>query len=446
MPLTSIGLWQTSPHLQSFPRAIVHIDGDAFFASCETALHPELRGRPVVTGRERGIASSLSYEAKARGVVRGMMLSDVRRVCPDAVILPSDYETYSLFSKRMFAIMRRFTSVVEEYGIDEGFAEITGLRGPLHMGYEEIARAMKTAIDAELGFTVSVGLAPTKSLAKIASKWQKPNGFTSVPGRAIRGYLSALGVEKIWGVGPNTAAHLRSLGIFTALEFIERPFEFVVAHFNKPHQEMWHELNGVCVWPVVTEEKSTYASISKTKTFTPPSGDVEFLMAQLTRNLENACIKARRHGLVARRLVVYLRTQQFSHAAAEAKITRASNFPHDLLPHVRTLVEEIFRRGVLYRATGVVLADLSADTSVQSSLFESPVRMEKLQRVYAAIDALDAAFGKHTVHLGGSQKTFSGAQFLGNDGRSRATAREQNLLQGETARQRVRIPRMIMSV
>src|SRR3989344_4235904 len=137
MPLTSIGLWQTSPHLQSFPRAIVHIDGDAFFASCETALHPELRGRPVVTGRERGIASSLSYEAKARGVVRGMMLSDVRRVCPDAVILPSDYETYSLFSKRMFTIMRRFTSVVEEYGIDEGFADITGLQRPLQKNYIE---------------------------------------------------------------------------------------------------------------------------------------------------------------------------------------------------------------------------------------------------------------------------------------------------------------------
>ncbi len=425
--MPTIGAWQTSPHLQSFPRAIVHIDGDAFFASCETALHPELRGRPVVTGRERGIASSLSYEAKARGVVRGMMLSDIRKMCPDAVILPSDYETYSLFSKRMFSIMRRFTSVVEEYGIDEGFAEITGLRGPLHKGYEEIARAMKAAIDAELGFTVSVGLAPSKSLAKIASKWQKPNGFTAVAGRAIRGYLSALPVEKIWGVGPNTAQYMYTLNIRTALDFIERPFDFITAHFNKPHQEMWGELNGECVWPVVTEEKNSYASISKTKTFTPPSGDAEFLMAQITRNLENACIKARRHGLVARRMVVYLRTQQFSHTAAEAKITRASNFPHDLIAHVRTLLAEIFRRGTMYRATGVVLADLSADASVQSSLFESPVRIEKLQRVYAAVDALSAEFGKHTVHLGGSQATFT-----------RAT--------DETIRQHLNIPRLMVTV
>ncbi len=403
----SIGLWETSVHIRSFPRAIAHVDGDAFFASCETALHPELRGRAVVTGKERGIASSLSYEAKARGVRRGMMLSEVRKICPDAVILASDYETYSLFSKRMFSIMRRYTSQVEEYGIDEGFADLTGMRGPLHMSYEDIARAMKKAIDEELGLTVSVGLAPTKSLAKIGSKWQKPNGFTSITGHAIKGYLSALDVSCIWGIGPNTSKYMYSLGINTAHDFISKSFEYVATHFNKPHQEMWYELNGESVWPVVAEEKTTYASISKTKTFTPPSSDPEYLVAQLTRNLENACIKARRHGLVARKIIVYVRTQQFEDIVMEAKITRASNFPNDLLPHMRTLLKEVFKYGTQYRATGIILADLQSDMAIQSSLFESVVQMEKLQRVYAAIDLLDAQFGKHTVHLGGSQKTFT---------------------------------------
>ncbi len=410
-----IGIWETGVHLQSFPRAILHVDGDAFFASCETALHPELRGRVVITGKERGIASSLSYEAKARGVRRGMTFKEIKQLCPDAIILSSDYETYSLFSKRMFAIMRRFTGQVEEYGIDEGFADLTGMREPLHMSYEDIARTMKKTIDEELGLTVSVGLAPSKSLAKMASKWQKPNGFTSVPGRAIRGYLSVLPVENIWGVGRNTTQYMNSLGILTAADFTSRPFEFIEQHFTKPHQEMWHELNGVAVWPITVEEKTTYASISKTKTFTPPSIDPEFLVAQLTRNLENACIKARRHGLVARRLIVYLRTQQFSHVAVEAKITRASNFPHDLIPHMRTLFADAFKRGVQYRATGVVLADLQTDSSVQSSLFESPVRMEKLQRVYAAVDALSAEFGKHIVHVGGSQTKFARPQSVATE-------------------------------
>jgi impB/mucB/samB family len=101
--------------LSSFDRAIVHIDGDAFFASCEQSRRPKLQGRPLVTGKERGIAASMSYEAKARGVTRGMRIADIRKVCPEAVILPSDYETYSLLSKRFFAIVRRYTPDVEEY-------------------------------------------------------------------------------------------------------------------------------------------------------------------------------------------------------------------------------------------------------------------------------------------------------------------------------------------
>jgi len=125
--------------LHSFPRAILHIDGDAFFASCEQARDPQLQGKPVITGKERGIAASMSYEAKARGVTRGMRLFEIKRLCPDAVILPSDYETYSLLSQRLFAIVRRYTPEVEEYGIDESFSDLTGLRRPLRMSYEEMA-------------------------------------------------------------------------------------------------------------------------------------------------------------------------------------------------------------------------------------------------------------------------------------------------------------------
>ena len=118
--------------LHSFPHAIVHFDGDAFFTSVEQALHPDLKGRPVVTGQERGIIACASYEAKALGIKRGVALHEARRMCPDLVVLPSDYETYSLFSKRMFDIARRYTPMVEEYSIDEGFADLTGLRRVFH--------------------------------------------------------------------------------------------------------------------------------------------------------------------------------------------------------------------------------------------------------------------------------------------------------------------------
>ncbi len=129
--------------LHSFPKAIVHIDADAFFAACEQSLNPKLKGKPVITGQERGIAASMSYEAKARGVTRGMTLREVKRICPDAIILPSDYETYSLLSKRLFSIVKRYTPDVEEYSIDECFADITGL--PFSLGFKDCSQAAKKA-------------------------------------------------------------------------------------------------------------------------------------------------------------------------------------------------------------------------------------------------------------------------------------------------------------
>src|SRR5512135_183313 len=169
--------------LSSWPRAIMHIDADAFFASCEQAIHPELRGRPVITGKERGIVAAASYEAKACGVQRGVRLWDVKKLCPDAVILPSDYETYSLFSVRMFEILRRFSPDVEEYSIDEAFVDLTGLRRAYHGPYGLIAKKMQKIIEKELGLSVSVGVSLSKVLAKIGSKHRKTHGITMIPGR-----------------------------------------------------------------------------------------------------------------------------------------------------------------------------------------------------------------------------------------------------------------------
>ena len=135
--------------LHSWPRAIVHIDGDAFFTSCEEAIHPELKGKPLITGGERGIVACASYAAKKLGVKRGVPLHEARKICPGLTVLPSDYETYSLFSRRMFAIMRRFTPDVEEYSIDEAFSDITGMRRALRLSYEDIALAMKKEIERD---------------------------------------------------------------------------------------------------------------------------------------------------------------------------------------------------------------------------------------------------------------------------------------------------------
>ncbi len=437
--MSIITMWNTN----HFQNAIVHIDGDAFFASCEQSLCPKYRGKPVVTGKERGIAASLSYEAKAMGVKRGMRLFEVRRVCPDAIILPNNYETYSLYSKRMFDIMRRFTTRVEEYSIDEGFCDITGMQRPLHRSYEAIAKTMKEGIQKELGITVSVGLSSSKSLAKLASKAQKPDGFTVLFRKNAEQHLSHIPVDAIWGVGQNTAAHMMHLGIYKAIDFIHKPFEFIQRHFTKPHQEVWKELQGERVYEVDPMPKTSYASISKTKTFTPASEYKPLVFSQLCKNLENACIKLRRHSLVAKKIMIFLKSQKFEYFQMLAQLNRASAFPHDFLPVVEEMFLAVFSENRSYRATGVIVSDIGENRNIQMSLFNPVVQVERMQRVYHACDALSAKFGKHTVHLGGSLLTMKGAQHQGSRGES--SWRHQTKFRGENIRQRIGIPLLVHS-
>lgn len=424
--------------IRSWPTAIMHLDADAFFASCEQAIHPELRGRPVITGKERGIVAAASYEAKAKGVERGMRLFEAKKVCPDVVMLPSDYETYSLFSVRMFEILRRFSPDVEEYSIDEAFVDLTGLRRSFHGSYEDIAQKAQETVEKELGITVSVGVSLSKVLAKVASKHRKPRGLTMIPGREIHDYLARLPVEKVWGIGPNTAAFLHKFGITTALQFAQADEVFIKGRLSKPFVEIWHELNGRSVYPVVAESRHEYQSISKTRTFTPPSDDETFVFAQLSKNLENACIRARRHNLAATRLVVFLRQQDFRDAGVEIKLSRPTAFPAELFEPLKEGFGGVFRPRTLYRSTGVVMAGLVAEKNVQYTLFDNVTRIEKMARLYTAVDELSERFGKHTVQHGASLPAKLQAQHEGERGDT--AKRKTELFAGENKRQRLGLP------
>ena len=424
--------------LHSFPRAIVHIDGDAFFASCEQSRDPQLQGRPVITGKERGIVASMSYEAKARGITRGMRLFEVKRLCPDAVLLPSDYETYGLLSRRMFTIVRRYTPAVEEYSIDECFADLTGLQRPLHMSYLQIVEKIKRDLDTELGFTFSAGLAPNKVLAKIASKWKKPSGLTTIPGRDIHLFLTDLPVNKVWGIGAKTTALLNKFGIQTALDFARQPEFWVNKWLTKPGYEIWQELNGHYILPLITEEKSTYQTIQKVKTFTPPSSDRNFVFSQLSKNIESACIKARRYRLAAQGAAIFLKTQQFRYRWLEVRFTHATAFPHQIVRAIEPAFAQLFQPEEEYRATGVVLLKLDEDTMIQLDLFGEALKAERFSRVYKAVDHMREKYGKHTVYLGTSLLAQKFSQHLGERGDE--PLRKRELFKGETKRKRMGIP------
>jgi len=428
---------ETPLMLASYPRAILHVDGDAFFTSVEQALVPSLRGKPVVTGKERGIIACASYEAKALGVRRGLPLFEARKLCPGLIILPSDYESYGLYSKRMFDIMRRYTPVVEEYSVDEAFADITGLRRVFRCSYDEIGRRVQEAVHRELGLTVSVGLSLSKTLAKLCSKFRKPRGFTAVPGNLVHVLLQKTPLEKVWGFGPNTVNMLQKYGLHTAYDFVLMK-EHRAAHLlHKPGKDLWNELRGNSAWDVTPEEKTTYTTILKSKTFTPATGNRSFVYAKLVRNVENAFMKARRYRLKPRVLGVVLRHDDFQHNGLEAKLNRATSSDLEALPLIRKLFDRIFRDGSKYRATMIVLAGLESDRFDQYELFEDRLRIDNLQSASRAMDAINRKYGKHTLRSGMSLY-LDGTQ--SND-REVTSPRRDLVWQGETTRQRVAVPR-----
>lgn len=385
-----------------YSRAIVHVDGDGFFAACEVARDPSLKGKPVVTGAERGIVSAATYEAKALGISRGIRLADVHKICPEAIILSSDYELYTLFSLRMYEIMRRYTPVVEEYGIDECFGDITGMRRVHRMGYEDIARKIKDDLTRELNISFSLGLSSTKVLAKIASKYEKPNGFTPIRLIEKNVFLQKTPIQSVWGIGANTGALLRKYGIQTAYDFTRRKEDWVRSIVTKPTIEIWRELQGEQVYELETEAKHSYHSIQKTKTFSPSTTDTKVLYSELSRNIEAACHKARKYTLTTSRVSFFLKTSLFQYRVCEIQLPERTNEPNVILSAVQKEFMRVYKKGSLYRATGVTLMNLEEAKERQLSLFTDTQKVEGTARIFERMDEITDRFGKDALFLGSS--------------------------------------------
>jgi DNA polymerase-4/DNA polymerase V len=423
--------------VSSWPQAIVHIDGDSFFASCEQAMHREYEGKPVVVGGERGIATAMSQEAKELGVERGMQNWKIQKQFPEAIIVPSDYESYSLFSVRMFDIVRRHTPEVEEYSIDECFADITGLRKAKQMSYEEIAKKIKEELQEDLGVTFSVGLAPSKVVAKIATEWRKPDGFTAIKAKHIHHALKTMQVGDIWGIGSQTAARLEKLGVETALAFAQKNQRWVSNYFHKPQVEIWQELQGYSVKPIETQS-SPPKSINKTKTFSPPSMKESYVFSQLSKNIENACIRARRHNLYTDTVSIFLKTADFMTRGTKFQLSVHTNNPKEIVSAAQDVFAKLFSADTKYRTTGVRFTNLVHEESYQRDLFNQHAEVEKLSNIFSTIDEIDDKYGKHTVCLASSMEALTKGDYQGKRGQK--PKRKQELLTGENKRQRIAVP------
>jgi len=263
---------------------IIHIDGDSFFASVEQARNPALRGCPIVVGKERGVVTAVSIEAKQRGVFRGMPIQEIKRLCPDIHFIASDYRLYSMVSRRMFAIVRRYCDVVDEYSVDECFAGIVGST----VNIENVAKNIQKDINRELGITISVGIASTKVLAKIASTRNKPNGFTSLLDSNISAFLTYCNCENVWGIGASATQTLARFGVHTAYQFGMRSRDWVRTHLSKPYEDIWHELQGIQSFPINTTSRTCY-SLRSSRTFRPTSSRLQ-VYRELVHNIERVCV------------------------------------------------------------------------------------------------------------------------------------------------------------
>lgn len=378
----------------SWPEVILCLDGDAFFASVTQAVHPELKGKPVVTGYERGIATAVSYEARKLGIVRGMRCWEIKKQFPNVTIAHSDYRLYHLFSEKMFTFMRKYSPCVEVYSVDEGFADLKGMRRPLHMSYEQIAQVMKKEIETSLGITVSIGVSVTKSLAKLAVNLNKPSGLTIVSGLNIDELLKKVDVSKIWGIGIQTSAFLKKLNVNTAYEFAKKPEWFIKRNLSKPYQEIWRELNGEMVYKVNPDIKREYKSITRSETVTPPTNDKNILYSRLLSHVEDCFFKARNYNYAVKKVFIFLKTQEFKYHGIEIKFTEATSYPMIVRNEISEGFKKIYKKGVFYRATGSTIMDFSENNQKQPSLFfNNPSLEKKAKNLYPMIESKKVDFG-----------------------------------------------------
>jgi DNA polymerase-4 len=375
-------------------RTILHVDLDAFFAAVEQRDRPELRGRPVIVGGgggedARGVVSAASYEARVFGVHSAMSLREAYRRCPDAVFLPVDGRRYQAASRDVMNVLRRFTPLVEPISIDEAFLDVTGSAALFGDG-ALIARQIKDAVRAEVGLTVSVGVAGTKLVAKIASDLRKPDGLVVVPPGTEEAFLAPLPIGRLWGVGEKTAAALAEYAVRTIGDLAALPADLVVRRFGKHGGSLIERARGIDPEPV--HDGDPAKSVGHEHTFDVDTSDPEVIERTLLAMADGVAGRLRSAGVRAGTVAVKIRDSGFRTITRQRTMTE----PTDLTEPIYRAALELARpevRGMRVRLLGVTASNLGERE--QLALFE-PIEPRQRRAVEAA-DALRRRYGERAV-------------------------------------------------
>jgi len=388
-------------------RVIAHADMDAFYASVEQRDHPELRGRPVVVGgaSRRGVVASASYEARRFGVRSAMSGMEARQRCPDAVFIAGDMKRYGRESRRIFEIFRRFSPRVEGLSLDEAFLDFTGterLLGPA----VEVGERLRATVHQETGLVVSVGIAPVKLVAKIASDLAKPDGLIEVRPREVETFLAPLPVGRLWGVGPVTEARLVAAGYRTLGDLARADVTALRPVLGDWGAAFARLARGGDLRDV--EPFREAVSLSEESTFEHDVSDRAALATTLLAHAESVARRLRREGLVARTVVLKLKLGRRRAPGPRGfpLLTRRETLVHPTddggaIARVARALLERTELSEAVRLLGVGVTHLASRSRQQLELFPSADRDEQAMRINRAVDALAARFGPGTVTRAG---------------------------------------------
>ena len=386
---------------------ILHVDMDAFYASVEERERPELVGRPVVVGgtpEGRGVVAAANYEARKFGIHSAMATSTALRLCPDVVVLPVRMSHYAEVSRQIRDIFFRYTPLVEPLSLDEAFLDVSGCES-LFGTAAKIARLIKAEIMEETSLVASVGVAPNKFLAKIASDVEKPDGLVIVPPDQIQSFLDPLPVGRIWGVGKVTGGVFDRLGIHTIEQLRQRSVETLRTDFGTQGEHFWNLARGIDDRTVVPDREAK--SISHETTFATDIADRDLSRAWLLDLTEQIMRRLRRKNDQARTVHLKIRFANFR------TITRSRTLssPTDVTAEVWQVAKELHDAALSgnqlsVRLIGVGVSNFSGDQLVQQTLFDAdPESQEhaKQRKLDAVSDAVRDKFGSSSLSKGNTR-------------------------------------------
>lgn len=379
-------------------RVILHIDMDAFFAAIEELDNPAIRGKPVVVGADpkegkgRGVVSTCNYEARKYGIHSAMPISQAYKRCPFAVFVPPRGRRYAEFSHNIFQIFYEFTPKVEPISVDEAFLDVSGCTRLLGSP-RKIALDIKNRISDELKLTASVGIAPNKFIAKIASDLEKPDGLVEVKPNEITQFLWPLPISKMWGVGKKSEKSLNLIGIKTIGDLAKMPQDVAVKKLGKAGLHFWSLANGHDDRNV--EPYTAAKSVSLENTFGEDVADEKVIHETIKALSDNVSRILRKKNYKGKTITLKIRLEDFS------TFTRAHSY-HEFIDSSKiisgtclNLLSEFDRMGKKVRLLGVAVSNLNAQSNEQLGLFEAEKLSE--QKIDKVIDLVQTKFGPDLI-------------------------------------------------